>query len=168
MNLDGLNKQQIEAVKHIDGPMLVLAGAGSGKTAVLTERVIQKIKRGTPVTKLLVLTFTKMAAKEMKERITNKLKEENLTEALEYIDSANIMTFDAYALSIVKKYYYLLDISRDISVIEPSVMTLYKSNTLEAIFNNLYDQKDSKFLSLIKDFFLKNDRELFNYIILLN
>ncbi|WP_028236264.1 ATP-dependent helicase [Pseudobutyrivibrio sp. MD2005] len=63
-----LNSSQSEAVKHVDGPCLVLAGPGSGKTAVLTTRVFELIKSGIPAHEILVITFTKAAAIEMKER----------------------------------------------------------------------------------------------------
>ncbi len=63
-----LNDSQMKAVEHMDGPCLVLAGPGSGKTAVLTRRVFRLIKKGVPAGEILVITFTKAAAIEMKER----------------------------------------------------------------------------------------------------
>ena len=96
---------------HISGNnVIVSAGAGSGKTSVLTERVIQKILNGHKITSLLVLTFTNAAASEMKHRIRESLKKsllkENntqLSEALEFLDASQITTFDSYCLYIVKK-----------------------------------------------------------------
>ena len=64
-----LNRSQAEAVRHINGPMLVLAGPGSGKTSVITERTKQLIaSQGIDPSHILVITFTKAAASEMKER----------------------------------------------------------------------------------------------------
>ncbi len=161
-------KEQEEAIYKEGTNIIVSAGAGSGKTAVLTERVLEKVKKGVPITSLLILTFTKLAASEMRERIGSKLKKENLTNALNDLDKADITTFDAYSLSLVKKYYYLLGVSPDINVIDSSVIYLYKKNILNNIFEDLYNKEDKEFLSLISDYSIKDDKEIFTYILTLN
>lgn len=160
--------EQKEAIYKEGTNIIVSAGAGSGKTAVLTERVLEKIKKGISVDNLLILTFTKMAAKEMRERIGEKLKENGFTKELSKLDTADITTFDAYALSLVKKYHYYLNLSKDINIIDASVIGLYKEKMLKDIFEELYTSEDSKFLNLIKEYALKDDKEIFNFILNIN
>lgn len=161
-------KEQTEAIYKDGTNIIVSAGAGSGKTAVLTERVLEKVKNGVSLSNLLILTFTKMAAKEMRERIGSKLKENNLTEELVLLDTADITTFDAYALALVKKYHYYLNLSKNINIIDSSVMEIFKRDTLERIFNDLYEKEEEKFLALIKEYSVKDDREIFEYVLTLN
>lgn len=160
--------EQKEAIYKEGTNIIVSAGAGSGKTAVLTERVLEKVKKGISVDNLLILTFTKMAAKEMRERIGEKLKENGFTKELAKLDTADITTFDAYALSLVKKYHYYLNLSKDINIIDASVIGLYKEKMLKDIFEELYTSEDSKFLNLIKEYALKDDKEIFSFILNIN
>lgn len=160
--------EQKEAIYKEGTNIIVSAGAGSGKTAVLTERVLEKVKKGISVDNLLILTFTKMAAKEMRERIGEKLKENGFTKELSKLDTADITTFDAYSLSLVKKYHYYLNLSKDINIIDASVIGLYKEKMLKDIFEELYTSEDSKFLNLIKEYALKDDKEIFNFILNIN
>lgn len=148
--------------------IIISAGAGSGKTAVLTERVLEKVKKGISVDNLLILTFTKMAAKEMKERIGDKLKKEGLTSELAKLDTADITTFDAYALSIVKKYHYYLNVSKDINIIDGSVITLYKRKILKDIFEELYEENNHEFIDFIQEYCIKDDKDIFEFILNIN
>ena len=92
----GLNAQQMEAFLHTDGAALVLAGAGSGKTTVLTRRVARLIAEGVSPEKILVTTFTKRAAQEMADRLAKLVGEENCK-------GIWIGTFHAHCLRILKK-----------------------------------------------------------------
>ena len=160
--------EQKQAIYTEGTNIIISAGAGSGKTAVLTERVLEKVKKGISVDNLLILTFTKMAAKEMKERIWDKLKKEGLTSELTKLDTADITTFDAYALSLVKKYHYYLNVSKDINIIDNSVITLYKRKILKDIFEKLYEENNPEFIGFIQKYCIKDDKDIFEFILNIN
>ena len=111
-------KEQQLAIDKEGSNIIVSAGAGSGKTAVLTERVIRKLKQGIDVNHLLVLTFTNEAANEMKSRIRDGIIANGLEEQLLLLESSYITTFDSFALSLVKKYNYLLNVSDNLKIID--------------------------------------------------
>jgi len=161
-------QEQQEAINKEGMNIIVSAGAGSGKTAVLTERVIRKLKSGVDVDRLLVLTFTNEAAGEMKSRIRAAIIDNNLHKQLSLLDSAYITTFDSYAYQIVKKYHYLLNINPNVSIIDSNIITIYKHKLLEDIFENKYCQGDKKFQTLINNFCLKDDKSIKEYIIKLS
>lgn len=89
----------------------------------------------------------------MKERIRNALKKANLKEELAKIDASYITTFDSFALSIVKKYHYLLNINQDIEIANDLILKWKKEELLKSIFDELYERENPLFLKLIKDFF---------------
>ncbi len=154
-------EEQAIAINKDKTNIIVSAGAGSGKTAVLTARVIRKLKDGVDINKLLILTFTNEAAGEMKDRIRTAIKDEpSLKEQLDFIDSAYITTFDSFALSILKKYHYILNVSKDISIIDSSIIEIKKREIIEDIFENLYKKEDELFLKLIGDFCTKDDKDI--------
>ena len=164
-----LTKEQQEAVDKEGTNIIVSAGAGSGKTAVLTERVIRKLKDGVSIDKLLILTFTNEAAGEMKDRIRNKIKAtESLKEQLNYIDNAYITTFDSFAFAMVRKYHYLLNLSKDIAIIDQSIMNIKRKEYLDEIFDDLYEEENHLFLRLINDFCTKNDNDIKKQILKIN
>ena len=152
--------EQLEAINRSGQNIIVSAGAGSGKTAVLTERVITKLKNGIHINQLLILTFTKAAAAEMKERIRKSIKKENLLEELNYIDSAYITTFDSFSLSIVKKYHYLLNLDDNIGIAQASLVDIKRHEIMDEIFENMYQVGDAKFLNMIDTFCSKDDTSL--------
>ena len=161
-------EQQI-AIDKSGTNIIVSAGAGSGKTAVLSERVIRILQEGVHVNELLILTFTKKAAFEMKERIRKKIsKIDSLRDELNYIDTSYITTFDSFALSIVKKYSYLLNTSKDINIVDASIIYLEKKKIIDEVFTKLYEDNDTKFLNLLDKFTTKNDRDIKEYILTIN
>ena len=111
MNLDRLNDRQKEAVENLDGPMLVLAGAGSGKTRVLTTKVAYLLdKKDISPSNILAITFTNKAAKEMKERIYNLIGREAFL--------IQISTFHSFGLKILKENYELLGYDSNVTILD--------------------------------------------------
>ncbi len=153
---------QLKAINTTGTNIIVSAGAGSGKTAVLTTRVLELIKKGIHINELLILTFTNAAAGEMKERIKKNLEKENLTEELAKIDAAYITTFDSFALSLVKKYHYLLNIPENITITDSTILNKEKRRILREIFNEYYEKNDNLlFQNWIDTNCIKDDDELF-------
>ena len=106
--LDNLNKEQKEAVIHLEGPCLVVAGAGSGKTKVLTTRIAHLIHEGVNSNNILAITFTNKAAKEMKERI-KKIVDTNY---------AFVGTFHSFGLRIIKENYEKLGLAKNFTILD--------------------------------------------------
>ena len=130
-----LNEKQLEAVNHKEGPCLVLAGAGSGKTRVLTERIIKLIDDGISPYNILAITFTNKAAKEMRSRVENKLGSIS--------DSIFIGTFHSFGLRILRENYLACNYSSNITILDTDdVKTLIKRIIKEMDLNPAdYDLK---------------------------
>ena len=153
-------KEQEQAIYEKGTNIIVSAGAGSGKTAVLSERALRIVKDGVDIDRLLILTFTNAAAYEMMMRIRKKIKEAGFAEQVERIDKAYITTFDSFALSLVKKYHDTINISNDVSIIDNSVISIVKEEILEEVFNEYYESNNELFENLITSFCVKDDKEL--------
>ena len=101
MPFDGLNPAQLQAVQTLSGPMLVLAGAGTGKTRVVTHRIANLIRHKTKPSQILAVTFTNRAAAEMQERIAGLIGRRRK-------DRPIIATFHAYCVQILRRQIQLL------------------------------------------------------------
>ena len=150
-------KEQLLAINTRGQNIIVSAGAGSGKTAVLTTRVLELIHNNIHIDELLILTFTNAAAEEMKDRIEKKLKAEKNKEELKRISSAYITTFDAYASSIVKKYHYVLNIPKNIKIANSSLLEMKKNEVLTNTLEEYYKEKNNNFINLINMLCTKDD-----------
>ncbi len=107
--LDNLNEMQIKAVKHKDGPLLIIAGAGSGKTKVLTTRIAYLINNyNVNPSNILAITFTNKAAGEMKQRITNLIGNTSLLAT----------TFHSFGLKILRENYEKLGFTSAINIMD--------------------------------------------------
>lgn len=131
IKLDKLNKFQKEAVTHMGGPCLVVAGAGSGKTKVLTTRIAYLVDNGIKDYNILAITFTNKAAKEMKERVDNLIGDNN----------SFIGTFHSFGLKIIRENASLLGFTSNLTILD-------SDDTLSVIKKILKDKDlDSKVMA---------------------
>lgn len=131
MNIETLNNPQQEAVKHINGPMLVLAGAGSGKTKVLTNRIAYLIENGIYPGNILAITFTNKAAKEMKERVINLIGNDAY--------NIQISTFHSLGLKIIKENYEYLGYDKNFIILDSDdTLTVVKKIIKDLNMNPAY------------------------------
>src|SRR5512137_2153994 len=111
-----LNAAQRDAVRHVDGPLLVLAGAGSGKTRVITAKIAHLVEGGADAARILAITFTNKAAREMRERAQSLLKAKGRGDAAQAVA---ISTFHALGLSIVRAEAKWLGLKPGFSIFDP-------------------------------------------------
>ena len=158
-------KEQYSAIVTRGSNIMVSAGAGSGKTAVLSERVLDYCMHGGDVRRVLVLTFTNAAAKEMKERIRTKLIDASLLDQADYIDASYITTFDAYSLALVKKYAYKLNLSFNLGIMDGVLISLKRREIVDNLFNELYEREDPRFLAYLLKYAKQDDKTVSDTVI---
>jgi DNA helicase-2/ATP-dependent DNA helicase PcrA len=150
----GLNRPQTAAVEHGDGPLLVLAGAGSGKTRVITRRIARLLARGVPADQICAVTFTNKAAAEMRERVAALVRRRAISEAL------TIGTFHALGLHMLRAERQALGYPRGFAVYDQADQL----GTVRELLRRVHDgdrRYDSKAIltriSLAKNAFIAPD-----------
>ena len=124
MNLDALNDKQKEAVSIVDGPLLVIAGAGSGKTKVLTTKIADLVLNENVLpSNILAITFTNKAAKEMKQRVLNMVGVIG--------NQIQISTFHSFGLAILKKHYNKLGLDKNFTILDSDDTNTVVKNILK-------------------------------------
>ncbi len=123
MAIFGLNKQQKQAVEHDKGPLMILAGAGAGKTRVITQRIVTLIKKGVPAEKILAVTFTNKAAKEMRERVHSLIDEDKeinrpVLARQTGMPSPFVATFHSLGVSLLREHALDLGLRRHFSIFD--------------------------------------------------
>ncbi len=149
--IDKLNPPQQEAALHDNGPMLVLAGAGSGKTRVVTHRIARLLSKGIPAERIVAVTFTNRAAEEMRERII-QLAGNNACEGL------FIGTFHSFGARILRKEIRRLDYPTQFSIFDYGDQLAALSQVMHGLGadTNKYDPKEVlNRISLAKAAFIK-------------
>ena len=157
--------EQIEAIYTSGQNILVSASAGSGKTFVMVERILDKILRGVSVDRLFISTFTVKAATELRERIEKKLYAEiaktsdsllkaYLTDQLQALSQADIGTMDAFAQKVLIRYGYSIGISPQFRIMQDKAeQDILKRDVFSKLFEEFMTQDDpSLFKALVKNF----------------
>ena len=128
--LDSLNEKQKEAVLYTDGPLLIVAGAGAGKTKTLTHRIIHLVHKGVDPRSILAVTFTNKAAKEMRERVMSLLEEKE-NGGSDFGFSQNVpfvSTFHSLGVHIIKENAHLIGLNKYFTIIdENDALSIIKS-----------------------------------------
>ncbi len=154
-------KEQENAIYKKNSNILVAAAAGSGKTAVLVERIIQKILNDKQdIDRLLVVTFTNAAASEMRERVLEaiykKLDEEpdneNLQKQIILLGKSNICTIHSFCLDVIKNNFFEVDLSANFRIGNEEEIELLKQEVLEDVFEKLYEEDDEDFEKLVNTY----------------
>ncbi len=149
--------EQMKAI-CTEGDLLVSASAGSGKTAVLVERIIRIVLNGGDVERLLVVTFTEAAASEMRLKINdalNKLCDENpnsehLRRQLQMLQKAQISTIHAFCISVIRNGFHLIGLDPGFKIADENEIWLLKNEVLEEIFLEEYEKGDNTFFDLVE------------------
>ncbi|MCI8332253.1 MAG: helicase-exonuclease AddAB subunit AddA [Clostridiales bacterium] len=140
-------RQAITADSHgKSGKILVSAAAGSGKTAVLTERIIEKIQNNADLSRMLIVTFTNAAAGELKARMSAKLTEalekdptnKHLSKQITSLSSAHIATIDSFCYEIVKRNYEKLGLPCRMRIAEEAEISLLKTKLMNSLLDDIY------------------------------
>jgi len=161
MNKVKWTNEQLQAIEKTGNNILVAAAAGSGKTAVLVERIINKIiNQKIDIDQLLIVTFTNAAASEMRERILEaiykKIEEEpentHLQKQINLIGRASICTIDSFCLDVVKNNFYEIDVAPNFRIADNAELELIKQEVLEELFDEKYEIEDNKFLKLLETY----------------
>ena len=162
----GWTKAQEQAITIHQCNMLVSAAAGSGKTAVLTERIVNRIATDTDIDRLLIMTFTKAAAAEMRERIGKAIAErldrgegdtERLCRQQALLSKSNICTIDSFCNEVVMKNFTVSGVDASFTVGDSSELELLQSEVLEDMLEEEYQAGTPEFLVLADLFADKSD-----------
>lgn len=129
-----LNQKQQEAALHTEGPLLIIAGAGAGKTKTLTERIVTIIRNGVDPRNILAVTFTNKAAKEMRERIIGRLEEEHIIEKENpYHHTPVVKTFHSLGVLMLQEQASTLGLPRHLTILDSADSLSIIKRALESL-----------------------------------
>jgi ATP-dependent helicase/nuclease subunit A len=157
INQNKFTQEQLEAINAEGDLIVVSANAGSGKTSVLVERVINKLLNNYKLKDFLIVTFTNAAANEMKERIKNRILEEstrniNILPELENLDNAFICTIDSFCMHIVRQNAYRIGISGDFQIADEQDIQNIRFEAINFVFEEIYKNNNYELIKFINNF----------------
>ena len=147
--LIGLNSPQKTAVLHTNGPLLILAGAGSGKTRVITHRIVHLIHAGIAPYNILAVTFTNKAAKEMRERVEKLIHQFPPSDRAAVDSLPTVTTFHALGVRILREYHEVLGLRRHFTIYDRADSLRAIKKALEAKNYNPKEFEPRKILGKI-------------------
>ena len=153
-------QSQNDAIRTRNKNLLVSAGAGSGKTTVLTRRIIERILKGDSVDDFLVVTFMKAAASDMKRKLYDALitesakapENKHLYRQTLLVSEANICTISSYCISLVKENFALLGISPRVRIIDGTESLMILRSVVDELIRKGYEDENEDFLLLADNF----------------
>lgn len=150
--------------------MLVSASAGTGKTTVMIERIASLIAEGADVSQFVVVTFTNLAAAEMKKRLADKLSEKSgdrrIAEQLEKLDNASICTIDSFCSELLRNYFYVADIDPSFAILDSVTVAGLRNNALDEVFKEYFKNDDPVFKKTYGIFASKRREENFKKVLM--
>ncbi len=174
-----LSYAQQQVINTKNKSLLVSASAGSGKTFVVIQRIIESIKAGADVSRLLVLTFTNAAASELKERLVTSLyslKEEliqkgekdevaRITKQIARVPMSDISTIHSFCLNIIRNNFYSLGIDPNVTTLDATKATIMLNEVVMEVIENEYEKQTKAFLDVLD--ILGSEDNLINTIYML-
>jgi len=151
--------KQSEVIETRNKNILVSASAGSGKTAVLVERIKRLIiDERVSIDEILVATFTNAAASDMKEKIIkaiqkaileNKANEQFLKSQFDKVYKANINTFHSFAISVIRRYFYVINVDPDFKICDDAEKTILQTEAMDELFEEKFDSGSQAFIDFL-------------------
>ena len=137
--------KQLRAIKSRGENLLVSAAAGSGKTAVLAERVRTLVDECADLDRMLIITFTNAAAAEMRQRILRRVEHDLFTRT-------HISTFSKLSIEIYKQYYHVIDAPPGLAICDEYKEHMYKNEVLDEMFEDLFEADDAEFKEFLRHY----------------
>ena len=166
------SKEQ-ESVLSGKGNMLVSASAGSGKTAVMVEKVLRLIKEGVDLRRILLMTFTKAAAGEMREKLVVKMYDslsgengDNVRKQLSYLPFSHIETIDGFCFSLMRKYFNIAGCDPSVAPGEPDTMSVIENECLDKVMERFFEKEDEEFIKTADFFRQRRSYDNFKSVVL--